>query len=116
MLDSLKTDTPATIRGKAVLELAYSSALRTREVRNLKLGHIDYQKGMLFIEQSKNLKDRMVPAGRIALESVGRYIGEVRCTFGWQDGESLSLGRNQYRRYIFSNGSCPVFCIFCVCQ
>lgn len=81
ILDSLTTDTATTIRGRAILELAYSSALRPREVRNLKLSHIDYQKGVLFIEQSKNLKDRVVPVGKVALESVGRYIGKVRTRF-----------------------------------
>lgn len=81
VLDALRTDTPAMIRGKAILECAYSSALRPREVRNLKLSHIEYQKGVLFIEQSKSLKDRIVPVGGTALESVGRYIGEVRSRF-----------------------------------
>ena len=81
ILDALKTDTKAAIRGKAILELAYSAALRPREVRNLKLSDIDYRKGLLFIEQSKNRKDRIVPVGATALEAVNRYITDVRVRF-----------------------------------
>ena len=66
------------IKGKAILELAYSSALRPRELYNLKITDIDFGNGMLFIRQSKNRKDRLVPVGRTALYWVDRYIQEVR--------------------------------------
>ncbi|MCK4516780.1 MAG: tyrosine-type recombinase/integrase, partial [Spirochaetaceae bacterium] len=78
ILDSLKTDSPLAIRGKAILELAYSSALRPREVRALKISHIDFAKGILFIEQSKNRKDRLVPVGSIALNWVRHYLEVIR--------------------------------------
>ena len=78
ILDSLKTDTPVAVRGKVILELAYSSALRPREIRALKITDVDFAKGILFIEQSKNLKDRLVPVGAVALEWVKHYIGSVR--------------------------------------
>ena len=78
ILDSLKTDSPLAIRGKAILELAYSSALRPREVRALKTGDLDFAKGILFIEQSKNRKDRLVPAGSVALGWVRHYMEVVR--------------------------------------
>ncbi|MEA3458611.1 MAG: tyrosine-type recombinase/integrase [Candidatus Thermoplasmatota archaeon] len=78
VLDSLRTDSPLAIRGKAILELAYSSALRPREVRALKIGDIDFAKGVLFIEQSKNRKDRLVPVGSVALGWVHHYLEVVR--------------------------------------
>ncbi len=67
ILDSLKVVTLLAARRKAILELAYSSALRPREVRALKISDIDSAKGILFIEQSKNRKDRLVPVGSVAL-------------------------------------------------
>ena len=78
ILDSLKTDSPLAIRGKAILELAYSSALRPREVRALKIRDIDFARGILFIEQSKNRKDRVVPVGSVALGWVRHYLEAVR--------------------------------------
>ena len=78
ILDSLKTDSPLAIRGKAILELAYSSALRPREVRALKTTDFDFAKGILFIEQSKNRKDRLVPVGSVALDWVRDYLEDIR--------------------------------------
>ena len=78
LLDSLATDTPEALRGRAILELAYSSALRPREIRALKISDVDFRKGILFIEQSKNRKDRIVPAGKVALVCVRRYLKTVR--------------------------------------
>lgn len=78
ILDSLATATSEAIRGKAILELAYSSALRPREVRALKICDVDFRKGLLFIEQSKNRKDRIVPAGTVALSWVKQYLSTVR--------------------------------------
>ena len=78
ILSMINTDTPLSIKGKAILELAYSSALRPREIYNLKVTDIDFINGVLFIEQSKNRKDRKVPVGKTALYWIRKYIEEVR--------------------------------------
>jgi len=78
ILERVKTDRPLCLKGKAIMELAYSSALRPREIYNLKITDIDFKKGHIFIEQSKNQKDRIVPVGKTALFWVKRYIHEVR--------------------------------------
>ena len=78
MLSEIRTDTPLCLKGKALLELAYSSALRPRELYNLKITDIDFKKGLLFIEQSKGHKDRIVPVGKQALLWTGKYITEAR--------------------------------------
>jgi integrase/recombinase XerD len=73
---------PATgglpVKAKAILELAYSSALRPRELYSLKLSDVDFEKGLLFLEQSKGRKDRVVPVGTQALFWLERYVSEVR--------------------------------------
>jgi integrase/recombinase XerD len=66
------------VKARAILELAYSSALRPRELYNLKLSDVDFEKGLLFLEQSKGRKDRVVPVGAQALAWLERYIREVR--------------------------------------
>lgn len=78
LFERLDTASPIGLRARAILELAYSAALRPREVRALTLTDIDRAKGVLFIEQSKNEKDRIVPVGQTALEWVDRYVMEVR--------------------------------------
>ncbi|MBW8002984.1 MAG: tyrosine-type recombinase/integrase [Planctomycetes bacterium] len=78
ILMDTKTFDPLCIKGKAIIELAYSSALRPREVYELKIPNIDFKQGLLFIEQSKNKKDRVVPVGRNALAWIEKYLKEVR--------------------------------------
>ena len=78
ILSQLRTDTSLCLKGKAMLELAYSSALRPRELYNLKISDIDFKKGLLFLDQSKNRKDRIVSVGYQALYWVKRYLTEIR--------------------------------------
>ena len=77
-LEKLDTGSAIGLRARAILELGYSAALRPREIRALKLAHIDRARGMLFIKQSKNLKDRIVPVGAVALRWIDRYVKEYR--------------------------------------
>ncbi len=81
ILQNIKTDHPLCLKGRAMIELAYSSALRPREIYNLKIIDIDFKKGLFFIEQSKNQKDRIVPVGKTALFWVENYIKEVRAKY-----------------------------------
>ena len=78
VLSRIRTDSAFCLKGKAMLELAYSSALRPRELYNLKISDVDFKRGILFIEQSKNRKDRFVPAGTHALYWVKRYLTDIR--------------------------------------
>ncbi len=78
ILVDTKTIVPLYIKGKAIIELAYSSALRPREVYEMKIPNIDFKQGLLFIEQSKNRKDRIVPVGMKALAWIEKYLKEVR--------------------------------------
>ena len=78
ILSNMNTDDPLCIKAKAIIELAYSSALRPREIYGLKIPDIEFDRGLLFIEQSKNKKDRIVPVGKTALYWIKRYIREVR--------------------------------------
>ncbi len=50
------------------------SGLRSAEVRRLKLSDIDWDNRRLRIEQSKGLKDRLVPVSQAALEASRAYL------------------------------------------
>jgi len=78
IFQEIRTDHPLCVKCKTILELAYSSALRPREIYNLKITNIDFKKGLIFIEQSKNQKDRIVPVGKTALYWADKYLREVR--------------------------------------
>lgn len=65
-------------KARTILELAYSSALRPREIYSLKLSDIDYRGGTLFLQQSKGRKDRVVPVGKRALALLHHYVDTVR--------------------------------------
>ena len=78
MLDRITGNDAVSVRGRAILELAYSSALRPREIRDLKLAQVNHRSRTLLIERSKGDKDRVVPVGRKALDWVQRYVVKVR--------------------------------------
>ncbi len=78
VLAAIRPQSPFLIRAKAILELAYSSALRPREIYSLKITDIDFARGVLFIRISKGRKDRLVPVGKEALCWIGEYIEKVR--------------------------------------
>lgn len=67
---------PSTSRGlrdRAMLSLAYAAGLRVSELVGLKLGDIDFQRG---IAQAfgKGKKRRLVPLGEVALTHLSEYL------------------------------------------
>ncbi len=65
-------------RDRAVLELLYSTGMRTSEVGALKLQDVDTNGGYARVNQGKGGKDRVVPLGRIASRYLENYIRSVR--------------------------------------
>jgi len=65
------------VRNHAILELLYSSGLRVSEAVNLKLNDIDFARNMLSC-MGKGNKERIVPIGGFAIESIEKYLNERR--------------------------------------
>ncbi len=61
------------LRDKAMLELMYASGLRVSELINLELGQIDVRLGVLKV-LGKGNKERLVPVGEQALDSLADYM------------------------------------------
>ena len=78
MLTAASADTPLHVRDRAVLEVLYSSGIRREELVRLRLDHLDLEGGVIRIEQGKGGKDRVVPAGRHAVDWLGRYLAAAR--------------------------------------
>jgi integrase/recombinase XerC len=66
------TDTAAGLRGRAILELLYSSGLRVSELVGLDWEHVDTETGAVRV-LGKGRKERVVPVGRPALRALAAY-------------------------------------------
>jgi integrase/recombinase XerD len=72
------TATLTGVRDRAMLELLYSSGLRSGELCHLTVYDLDFEGRTVRILQGKGRKDRIVPMGRVALDWCRRYLKEVR--------------------------------------
>lgn len=78
LLDSIPTQTRESIRDRATLEVLYSTGLRTAELCRLNLSDINFADGTVRVLLGKGGKDRIVPAGKLALSYVDRYLQQAR--------------------------------------
>lgn len=68
---------PRGVCHAAMLQLMYASGLRVSELVNLRVADLDRQRGLV-AALGKGGKRRLVPVGEVALDSVDRYLREVR--------------------------------------
>lgn len=64
------SNTPASLRDRAILEVLYSSGLRVSELTGLDWRDIDMDLGMVMVRAGKGNKDRLVPIGEPALDAL----------------------------------------------
>lgn len=89
LLDAPNARRAQGVRDAAVLETMYATGLRASEVTSLKLSSLDFQEGTLRV-MGKGSKERVVPMGKTARESVRRYIAKARA--GWvKEGRTDAL-------------------------
>src|SRR3984957_1008054 len=69
--------TPLGLRDRALLDVLYSCGLRVTELVSLRGDNIDFELGCIRCIE-KGDKERLVPIGRKALESVQKYMAEAR--------------------------------------
>ena len=69
--------TPEGVRNKAFLELLYSSGLRVHEMIAVSLESIDLQEKIVRVT-GKGKKERLVPLGGRAIESLHHYLDKAR--------------------------------------
>jgi len=66
--------TPQLLKQRIVLTLIYSAGLRGREVINLKISDIDFERESIHIRQSKYKKDRIVPLSPTMAIGLKKYL------------------------------------------
>jgi integrase/recombinase XerD len=77
LLAQPKGTSPAALRDRALLETMYACGLRASEATGLELSSIDLDAGVL-LAHGKGSKERIVPIGRKAIESLRAYLGRGR--------------------------------------
>jgi len=65
---------PKLLKHRIILSLIYSAGLRSKEVTNLKLADIDFERKTIHIRQSKYKKDRIVPLSNYIAKGLRKYI------------------------------------------
>ena len=77
LLNQPDTSTPAGIRDKAMLEVLYATGIRVSELVSLNLGDIDFNEGFVRCI-GKGSKERVVPMGELAINSLKAYLSKGR--------------------------------------
>jgi integrase/recombinase XerD len=78
LLESIKTNTPVGLRNKAIIELFYSTGIRTSELCNLKIPDVNLKEQIVIIVKGKGNKTRIVPAGQHACYYIEQYLEKAR--------------------------------------
>ncbi|MCG6167193.1 tyrosine-type recombinase/integrase [Leptospira sanjuanensis] len=71
-------ETGLGIRNRAILELFYSTGIRSFELQKLKISEVDLANRTLFVKEGKRKQDRLIPVSERACDWIGRYLEEVR--------------------------------------
>jgi len=89
LLQAPDAQTALGLRDRAMLETLYATGLRVSELVNLKLAELSLDMGVLRV-MGKGSKERMVPLGELALDSVQRYLHTARAALlGGRQSDAL---------------------------
>ncbi len=80
LLDSPKTNDHYGLRDKAMLELLYATGIRVSELINLDIDNVHLSMGFIRVIGKGN-KERIIPIGRTASDSIKQYLDEGRERF-----------------------------------
>ncbi len=77
LLEQPKGSSPAALRDRALLETMYACGLRASEAISLELSELDLEAGILRA-RGKGSKERLVPIGSKAIETLDAYLARGR--------------------------------------
>jgi integrase/recombinase XerD len=77
LLSQPRGNSPAAVRDRALLETMYACGLRASEAIALELSHLDLEAGVLRAH-GKGSKERIVPIGSKAIETLHAYLRSAR--------------------------------------
>ncbi len=97
ILAAVDTSRPAGLRDRAMIELLYASGLRVSELCGLGIGDLNRDLGVLRTTGKGN-KQRLVPAGKEALQAAEAYLAGGRA--------ALLKGRASRYLFVTARGGC----------
>jgi tyrosine recombinase XerC len=101
-LDNLPSESFTQVRDKALIELLYSSGLRSEEAVNLNISDVDLWQGLAKVK-GKRQKERLVPIGEKACQAIEKYLEKRASLKKIKDKEALFInqrGRRLSTRWI----------------
>ena len=99
LLEAPKAADSFAARDRAILELLYSTGMRVSELSSLNLDQLDFETEMVRVTGKGN-KERLVPVGRPALESLESYYPQRQEIIAAR----VKLGKPADREAVFLNG------------
>lgn len=78
MIGKIDIERKLGLRDRAILEVLYSTGVRSSEMANLALFDLDKDEGLIRIREGKGGKDRVIPIGDIAVRYVNLYLTHER--------------------------------------
>jgi len=78
VIDAVDLERPLGLRDRAMIEIFYSTGVRARELAQLTVYDVHFERGTVLIRQGKGRKDRVVPIGQRALDWISRYLEDLR--------------------------------------
>lgn len=88
LLEAPSPDSRGYWRDRAILELLYASGLRVSEATGLEVSHVDLDERLVSV-LGKGGRERIVPFGRTAAETLLRYLGRLRPALERGQGEGM---------------------------
>lgn len=104
LLQAPPADTPLGLRDIAMLETLYATGLRVSELINVQLQHLSMNDGVIRVVGGKGGKDRLVPLGAQAQDSLQNYLqharqlilGQQRSPFLFVTGRGQAMTRQAF--------------------
>jgi integrase/recombinase XerD len=84
---------PLFWRDVAILELLYAAGLRASELCDLKIHQVNFDVGCVRV-LGKGMKERIVPVGRAAIDSIQKYLSDCRPKLLKAGTQTLFLSRS----------------------
>jgi site-specific recombinase XerD len=87
------------LKHRLLIGLLYGCGLRCQEVRNLELKHLDFDRGLLHIVQSKGNKDRYVPLSSHLIRGIKQFLAAAKPSRYLFEGTGNPEGKDFDGRY-----------------
>jgi len=77
------------LKHRVMLSMIYSAGLRSKEVRNLMIRDVDFDRMMIHIRQTKYNKDRYVPLSDLIAKGIHKYVSAYNPKVYLFNGKSI---------------------------